>query len=357
VETAAAARPAVSRKVQVNIELQDDFSLHQALSVYLLDTLPRLDPADPTYAFDVLTLCEAIVEDPDAILRRQVDKLKAEKLAELKAEGVDYAERMEKLEEIEHPKPRREFLYETFNAFAAAHPWVEGENVRPKSIVREMCERFLGFNDYVREYGLQRSEGLLLSHLSQVWKVLAQTVPVGAKTEELLEVEDHLRELVRGVDSSLLEEWENLLHPDAAAEAKPETPRPPPDITRDRAAFRRLVRVAVLGVLQDAAARDWESLTARLRSDNPAIEARRAETLFTGFEDARGRLRLDPEGRSTKHTHGLDGEPGRDLEIAQVLVDPEEANDWEARFTVDINASRASGRVVLALGSVAPIGA
>jgi len=176
VETAAAARPAVSRKVQVNIELQDDFSLHQALSVYLLDTLPRLDPADPTYAFDVLTLCEAIVEDPDAILRRQVDKLKAEKLAELKAEGVDYAERMEKLEEIEHPKPRREFLYETFNAFAAAHPWVEGENVRPKSIVREMCERFLGFNDYVREYGLQRSEGLLLRHLSQVWKVLAQVV-------------------------------------------------------------------------------------------------------------------------------------------------------------------------------------
>ena len=357
IEVTSTALPAATRKVRVNVELQDDFSLHQALSVYLLDTLPRLDPADPAYAFDVLTLCEAIVEDPDAILRRQIDKLKAEKLAELKAEGVDYAERMEKLEQIEHPKPRREFLYETFNAFAAAHPWVEGENVHPKSIVREMCERFLGFNDYVREYGLQRSEGLLLRHLSQVWKVLAQTVPVGAKTEELLELEDHLRELVRGVDSSLLEEWETLLHPDAAAGPKSEAPRPPPDITRDRAAFRRLVRVAVLGVLQDAAAHDWESLAARVHSENTAAEARRAESLFTKFEEARGRIRLDPEGRSTKHTHGLDEAPGRDLEIAQVLVDPEESNDWEARFRVDLAASRSAGRVVLALESVAPIGA
>lgn len=220
-----------------------------------------------------------------------------------------------------------------------------------------MCERFLGFNDYVREYGLQRSEGLLLRHLSQVWKVLAQTVPVGAKTEELLELEDHLRELVRGVDSSLLEEWETLLHPGAAAEAKPETPRPPPDITRDRVAFRRFVRVAVLGVLQDAAAHDWESLAARLHSENAAAEARRTEKLFLAFEEARGRLRLDPEGRSSKHTHGLEESAGRDLEIAQVLVDPEESNDWEARFRVDIAASRAAGRVILTLENVAPVGA
>ena len=237
-----AARPD-PRKVRVNVELQEDFSLHQALSVYLLDTLPRLDAAAESYPLDVLTLCEAIVEDPDAILRRQVDKLKAEKFAELRAQGADHAERMEKLEQIEHPKPLRDFLYDTFNAFAAAHPWVGGENVRPKSIAREMVERFLGFNDYVRDYGLQRSEGLLLRHLSQVWKVLAQTVPVGAKTEALLEVEDHLRELIRGVDSSLLEEWENLLHPGEARSAEPAAPRQPPDITRDRAADRKSTRL------------------------------------------------------------------------------------------------------------------
>ncbi|MFM9032021.1 MAG: DUF3516 domain-containing protein, partial [Opitutaceae bacterium] len=147
-----------------------------------------------------------------------------------------------------------------------------------------------------------------------------------------------------------------LLHPGTAAEPKSEAPRPPPDITRDRVAFRRLVRVAVLGVLQDAAAQDWESLAARLVGDHATAEARRAEKLFTAFAEARGRLRLDPEGRSTKHTHGLDEPPGRNLEIAQVLVDAEGASDWEARFTVDITASRESGRVMLKLETVTPIG-
>src|SRR6185503_3080819 len=198
------------RKLRVNLELQDDFSLHQALSLYLIDTLPLLNRESPDYPFDVLTLCEAIIEDPDAILRRQVDKLKTEKLEEMRAAGIQYDERMEKLDQIEHPKPLREFLYDTFNAFAAAHPWVNQENVRPKSIAREMFERYMSFADYIREYGLQRSEGLLLRHLSQVWKVLAQTVPATAKTEEVAEMEDYFRELIRGIDSSLLEEWERL---------------------------------------------------------------------------------------------------------------------------------------------------
>src|SRR5690606_35136992 len=134
------------RRLRVNVELQDDFSLHHALSLYLIDTLPKLNREEPDYALNVLTLCEAIVEDPDQILRRQVDRLKSEKLLELKEAGVPYEERMEKLEEIEHPKPLREFLYESFNAFAAAHPWVGTENVRPKSIAREMYERYVSFS-------------------------------------------------------------------------------------------------------------------------------------------------------------------------------------------------------------------
>src|SRR5207253_10609645 len=107
----------------------------------------------------------------EQILRRQVDKLKGEKIEELRAAGVSYEERMEKLDEIEHPKPLREFLYDSFNAFAAAHPWVDQENVRPKSIAREMYERYLSFAEYIREYGLQRSEGHSLQQLSQVRKV------------------------------------------------------------------------------------------------------------------------------------------------------------------------------------------
>jgi len=362
------ARPPSGRKVRVNVELQDDFSLHQALSLYLIDTLPQLDRESADYPFDVLTLCEAIVEDPDQILRKQVDRLKTEKLNELKAAGVPYDERMAQLEEItEHPKPKREFLYDTFNAFAAAHPWVEQENVRPKSIAREMFERYLSFADYIRDYGLERGEGLLLRHLMQTFKVLSQTVPESFKTEPVVEMEDYFRELIRGIDSSLLEEWERLRNPEfVAAEATDKPARPSTfDVTRDAAAFKRAIRTAVLGFLQDVAARDWEAAAARLAIDAPAAgltgeaaqlaEARRIEKAFLAYFDARGRFRLDPEGRAAVNTHFIDdADP---WEIAQVLIDAEGANDWEAVFTLSVVDSRAAAAPVLRFEHVAVIGA
>ena len=359
------------RKLRVNVELQDDFSLHQALSLFLIDTLPRLPSAPPVesadYPFDVLTLCEAIVEDPDTLLRRQVDKLKGEKVEEMRAAGIAYEERMEKLEQVEHPKPLREFLYESFNAFAAAHPWVEQENVRPKSIAREMYERYLSFADYVKDYGLQRSEGLLLRHLSQVWKVLAQTVPASAKTEAVIEMEDYFRELIRGVDSSLLEEWERLRNPEfVAAEGVDKPARPATfDVTRDTAAFRRLVRTEILLFLQEVSARAWESAASRLQTGETAVpgenepataEAQRVAGAFAPYFDTRGRFRLDPEGRAAKHTH-WSGESGdSEWTIAQVLVDPEENNDWEVTLVVSLAESRAANRAVIRFESVHPIG-
>jgi superfamily II RNA helicase len=354
------------RKLRVNLELQDDFSLHQALSLYLIDTLPLLDRASPDYPFDVLTLCEAIVEDPDAILRRQVDRLKTEKINELKAAGVPYEERMEKLEAIEHPKPLREFLYDTFNAFAAAHPWIDQENVRPKSIAREMFERYLSFTDYVRDYGLERSEGLLLRHLSQVWKVLSQTVPESAKTEEVVEMEDYFRELIRGIDSSLLEEWERLRNPDfIAAEAADKPARPMAfDITRDVASFRRLVRTAIFGFLQDVAAREWQSALSRLQTGAGMVaaegelvspEARQLEAAFGNYFEARGRFRLDPEGRAAKHTHWIEEKNGSGPGVAQMLIDADEQNDWEVRFTVSLVQSRTENRAVVKFEGVSPV--
>jgi len=360
-------RAASGRKLRVNLDLQADFSLHQALSLYLIDTLPLLDRSSADYPFDVLTLCEAIVEDPDQILRRQVDRLKGEKIEELKAAGVPYEERMEKLEAIKHPKPLREFLYDTFNAFALAHPWIEQENVRPKSIAREMYERYLSFAEYIRAYGLERSEGLLLRHLSQVWKVLAQTVPASAKTDEVTEMEDYFRELIRGVDSSLLEEWERLRNPEFVAETAADKPARPAtfDVTRDAPAFRRLVRTAIFGFLQDVAARDWESAAGRLQTGEAVVlaegepasaEGRRIAAAFGPYFAARGRFRLDPEGRAAKHTHWAeDASPG-EWEVAQVLIDAEEGNDWEAVFGVSLAESRASDRAVIRLDRVGPIG-
>ena len=142
-------------------------------------------------------------------------------MAEMKMEGIEYDKRMEELEKLEYPKPNREFIYSTFNAFADRHPWVGQENIRPKSIAREMFESFRSFSDYIRDYELQRAEGVLLRHLNSVFKVLAQTVPDTAKNDEVREMELYLGTMIRQVDSSLLDEWEKMRDPNyQRAEAK-----------------------------------------------------------------------------------------------------------------------------------------
>ncbi|MGB1130157.1 MAG: DEAD/DEAH box helicase [Haloferula sp.] len=197
-------------KVELHIDMQEDFSMHQALGLWLLDAIPQLDAEDGEYPLNLLSLVEAILEDPAAVIRKQLDKAKGELLAELKADGVEYDERMEMLEQVEIPKPGKEFIYATYNEFVIEHPWAREAGVRPKSIAREMVERHESFEDYVKRYGLERSEGVLLRHLSEAWKVLAQTVPPAAKTPEVEEMESFLETTVRGVDSSLLDEWQKL---------------------------------------------------------------------------------------------------------------------------------------------------
>ncbi|MGD1978612.1 MAG: DUF3516 domain-containing protein [Akkermansiaceae bacterium] len=197
-------------KVKLDVELQDDFTMNQALGLYLLDTIPRLDPEEPDHVVNVISLVEAILEDPGAILRKQVDKEKTALIAKMKEEGYDFDDRMEALEEVEHPKPGKEFIYATYNEFVLKHPWAKEAGVRPKSIAREMVEAGFSFEDYIKDYGLERSEAILLRHLSEVFKVLVQTVPPSMKTEDLCEAEEYLGEMVRGIDSSLIDEWEKL---------------------------------------------------------------------------------------------------------------------------------------------------
>ncbi len=198
------------RHVRAARGLQRDFSLFHTLSLYLLDSLPRIDPARESYALDLLTQVESILEDPDPVLWKQLDRARGEAVARMKAEGKEYDERMAELERIEYPKPNAEFIYATFDEFAARHPWVGHENIRPKSVAREMVERCISFNDYVREYELQRSEGLLLRYLSEAYRTLARTVPETYRSEPVEDVLDFLRATVRTADSSLLDEWERL---------------------------------------------------------------------------------------------------------------------------------------------------
>ena len=358
--------------VRVNVDLQDDFSMDQTLSLYLLETLPLLDPESPDYALDVLTLVESILENPELILRRQLDRIKDRAVAQMKADGVEYEQRMEELEKLEYPKPLRDFVYETFNAFADRHPWVGEENIRPKSIAREMFENFRSFAEYVLDYELQRSEGLLLRHLNSVYKVLSQTVPDGVKTDEVGEMELYLRTLLRQVDSSLEDEWERMRDPDyrpfAPAARRGEELRPPgaettaPDITRDAKGFTAAIRTRIFTFLRAWAIGDHAAALDALddvRPPRPTPTAWTPERLRSALEDYRvdhERVRLDPEARNVRHTHVDPSDDRRTWHVQQVLVDPELHNDWMAEFEVDLAASREANQPVLWLRGLGPIG-
>ncbi len=336
--------------LRVNVELQDDFSMDQTLSLYLLETIPLLDPQAPDYALDLITLVESILEDPELILRKQLDKLKGQKVAEMKMDGLDYDQRMEELEKLEYPKPKREFVYSTFNAFADKHPWVGQENIRPKSIAREMFESFRTFADYVRDYELQRAEGLLLRHLSSVHKVLAQTVPDPAKNEAAQEMELYLHTMIRQVDSSLIDEWEKMKDPTYQRRGPTPDVRPPgaeeaeQDITRDVKGFTAAIRNRVFTFLRGLVVEDFEGALAGLTQDEASGEEKwtpdRLAKILEQYYAEHQRICLDPNARNTRHTYVTPSEDKRTWRVQQMLVDPEEHNDWVAEFAVDLARSR-----------------
>lgn len=357
--------PNAVQKLRVNLDLQDEFSLNQTLSLYCMDTVALLDPEALDYPLRVISLVEAILENPKALLMKQVDKLKDELVAEMKSAGVEYEERMERLEGVEHPKPDAEFIYDTFNEFAAAHPWVGQENIRPKSIAREMFERFSSFSDYIKLYGLGRSEGLLLRHLSQVYRVLENTVPPEFKTESVQDAITYFEHLLRQVDSSLLDEWERLKNPDYRAVVMGEVPESvgPIDITRSKADFTRLIRNEVFSVVRMLASRQYETLTERY-SLNALFESpdtirypdMELEKLFGPYFESRKWIRLDPEARAHGNTRIDVSEDRKSWTVRQTLIDGEGLNDWEVVFEVNIERSRSEGVLVMELVGLGSFG-
>ena len=345
-------------KLRVNVDLQEDFSMDQVLSLYLLETIPLMDPQAPDYALILLTLVESILEDPDIILRKQLDKVKDQKMAEMKMEGIEYDQRMEELEKCEHPKPNREFVYSTFNNFAARHPWVGEENIHPKSIVREMFEEFRSFADYIKLYELQRAEGVLLRHLNSVFKVLAQTVPDSAKNDQVREMELYLSSMIRQVDSSLLDEWEKMRDPNYRPGETKEV-RPPgaeeaaADITRDVKNFTAAIRNRIFAFLRGLVNGDFEAAITHLNSPNDAENlpwtAARLQELLDKYHIDHERICLEPNARNARHTYVTPAEDKKTWRVQQMLVDPEEHNDWVAEFEVDLAESRKLGEPILRL--------
>ena len=329
------------RYVRVREDLQRDFSLHHTLSLYLVNTLEQIPQESATYALDVLTLAESVIESPRAILAKQVERLKTELINQLKADGVDYEERMERLDTVTFPKPNEDFLYETFNAFRTDHPWVREDNVKPKSILRDIYERYASFYEYVREYGLQRSEGVLLRYLSQGYKTLIQNVPESNRTEPLVEALAFLRTMLGHVDSSLIKEWESLLE-DRASESHEETsPSPIQALLAEPKVFRARLRAEAHRVLKALVDNNFEEAHWSLRTPDehdPELEPWDPSRLKRAMEEIRsevGDIFFDARARMADMTHITDS-GNRTWTLRQTLLDPNQTGMgyFEAKITL-----------------------
>ncbi len=289
----------------------------------------------------------------------------AQKMAELKQQGMEYQQRIEELEKLEHPKPKRDFIYATFNAFADKHPWVGQENIRPKSIVREMFEDFRSFADYIKDYELQRAEGVLLRHLARVHKVMVQTIPEDAKSETVREMEIYLATMIRQVDSSLIEEWERMRDPDYRPPTEQTESRPPGgdaalnDITRDQTRFVGLIRVILFSFLRNLQNRDYElALSELVHGGPPDADCPSPDSLRRSVEEywsTHGRLCLDPEARNKRHTYVHPSPRAGFLSVQQVLVDSEGKNDWVIEMEVDLEVSKQKRAPALRLCRIGPL--
>ena len=336
--------------IRLNAELQENFSLLQALGLYVVDAVERLAQDSPTYALDALGLVEAIVEDPDVVLRAQVDKLKGQKVAELKAAGVEYEERMIELDKVEHPKPNLEFLVESFAAFEKEHPWVSREVLRPKSIAREMLESLQSFSGYVKEYGLSRSEGVLLRYLTEVYKTLIQSIPELARTPELEEVIETLGTLVRGVDSSLLDEWERLKNPAYVAVETQELDPTRDDITVNTRVFTALIRNLLFSVLRALQDRDYDVIADLAEAGQFSVAASDIERAIRPLFDEGAAIRLDAQGRSPTNTQITKDD--QYWHVAQSILVGDDISEYSVRGRIDLERSAAERRPVFILDHV-----
>jgi superfamily II RNA helicase len=337
------------RRLRITVDLQRDFALNQALSPFALAAIELLDREAPTYPLDVLSVIEATLENPRQVLSAQRHKARGEAVAAMKAEGIEYEERMELLESVTHPQPLAELLEAALDIYRVGHPWVGEYELTPKSVARDLYERAMTFVDYVGFYGLARSEGLVLRYLADAYKALRQTVPEEARTEELADLIEWLGELVRQVDSSLLDEWEALREPAPVDGAVPVVlPEGPPPVTANARAFRVLVRNALfrrvelaalwrvddLGGLDGEAGWDAERWAGALGDYFAEHDA-----IGTGA-DARGPAMLI-----------IEIEPAR-WQVRQIFDDPAGDHDWGISAEVDLAASDEAGTAVLRVTAV-----
>jgi superfamily II RNA helicase len=339
------------RTVRLTGDLQLDFALNQALSPFALAAIELLDRESIDYPLDVLSVLEATLDDPRQVLSAQLSKAKGEAVAAMKAEGIEYEERMRLLEDVSYPMPLAELLDAAFEIYRAGHPWVADHRLSPKSVARDLAERAMTFTEYVGFYGLARSEGLVLRYLANAYQALRRTVPEDAKTDDLRDLQEWLGELVRQVDSSLLDEWEKLRDPQAQDAVPASIDQRPPPVTANARAFRVLVRNALFRRVELAARWRWEEL-GELDADagwdaeswRQAMEPYFVEHAEIGTgADARGPDLLI-----------IDQQPDRWV-VRQIFDDPAGHHDWAINAEVDLAASDESGTAAVWVTAVGEI--
>ncbi len=330
--------------VRLNGDLQRDFSIHHSLSLFLVFASGELDAEAPDFHLRLLSFVEAILEDPWVVLRRQQDKARDAKYAELKAEGVEYEELKEKLEEVTHPKPDADLIYALFNRFRETHPWVSGFNVAPKSVARDMFERYNTFNEYVGLYGLERSEGVLMRQLSQTYKTLRQNVPEQLKTEAVHDIIAFLREVIARADSSLVDEWERMrdgLPREMFEEEEPEA------VDADKPAFISRIRAEIRGLLGALAMDELEEAAGLLRQVAGDVwTPMRLERELAPFFEEYDHIVWNHDARSKRFTNITNSAPG-EWSVTQVICDPEGHNEWYLQGSIDVRGkTEEPGRLI-----------
>ncbi len=337
----------LGRPVRVNLDLQDDFRLNQPLALFVVEAVEALDPTAADHHLQVLSLVESVLDDPMPVLEAQRERARDALIQRLKAEGVDYEQRMAELAEVTWPRPEAEFIEPAFEVFARHHPWVGHDRPRPKSVARDMWEHADTFNQFVSRYGLKRSEGLVLRYLSEVYKALVQTVPADALTPGIDDVVVWLGAVVRQVDSSLIDEWERLRNPDPSEPGTPPGPPDPFDVTADHRAFTIMVRNEVFRWVELLARRAHGDLAARF-DPRHGPDAATLETLVAPYWEDHDELVIDADARRNDLVE-VDLSSGR---VAQTLVDPEGWLEWVLEATIDLDASRTEQRPVVRFGTI-----
>ncbi|GAB46977.1 DEAD/DEAH box helicase [Mobilicoccus pelagius] len=341
------------RSLRVVEDLQRGFALNQPLSPFALAALELLDLEDPLYALDVLSVIESTLDDPRPVLRAQQFKARGEAVAEMKADGIEYEERMELLEDVSWPRPLEELLEAAYETYRQTHPWLDPDALSPKSVVRDLYERAMTFGEFVAFYELTRAEGIVLRYLSDAYKAMRQTVPDAMKTDELDDLIEWLGEIVRQTDSSLLDEWETLTDPDLAnkdieeVRARAAEGRP---FTANVRALRVLVRNALWQRVELAARNRVDALgdlDAPATPGAPGMDADDwADALDEYFEE-HDEIGLGPDARGPAMFVVDDrSEPGYWI-VQQIIADPAGDHDWRLWAEVDLDASDEAGELVM----------